>query len=109
MIAPPGRPKTSLIPRCSRDRRIAPDPVSSSGSLPLGARAFAVGTGIDSVDIEWGPLRMVRRETAGLSRDCALRSGVHKLGILRENATGIARRKRSPVLAASFQLCRLDK
>ena len=35
MIAPPGRPKTSVTPRFSSERRIAPDPVRISGSAAL--------------------------------------------------------------------------
>jgi hypothetical protein len=34
---------------------------------------------------------------------------VHELGILRENATGVARGKRSPAVAASFQLSGVDE
>jgi hypothetical protein len=43
-----------------------------------------------------------------LPRDRALRSGVHELGVLRENATGIARGKRLPTFPAGVQLGLVD-
>ena len=44
-----------------------------------------------------------------LPRDRALRGGVHELGVLRENATGIARGKRRPAFTAGGQLGLVDK
>jgi hypothetical protein len=44
-----------------------------------------------------------------LTRDRALRCGVHELRVLGENATRVAGWKGSPAVAASFQLCGFDK
>ena len=53
MIAPPGRPNTSVMPSFSSAARMAPEPVSMGGSLFLAALAdddaAALGTGLDSV------------------------------------------------------------
>jgi hypothetical protein len=51
----------------------------------------------------------VKCEKRGLPRDGTLCSRANEFGVFREDATGIARRKRSPAVAASFQLCIIDK
>src|SRR5690554_5601431 len=113
MIAPPGKPKTSLTPRCSRERRIAPEPVSTSGTL----RAL-LGVGGASADITEflaSCTRMVVRDCESarsggrLPRDRTLRGGVDELGVLCENATGIARGKWSPAFTAGCQLGLVDE
>ncbi len=43
-----------------------------------------------------------------VSRDRALRGGVHELGVLGQNATGIARGKRFPTVTAGTQLGLID-
>src|SRR4051794_31719343 len=104
MIAPPGMPKTSVTPSFSSVARIAPDPVSMSGA-PVPERAGLAAGGAVVIVVPC-VRRTVNEE---LPRDRALRSGVHELGVLRENATGIARWKRHPAGTPVLQLGRIDK
>src|SRR3954465_3571263 len=105
-MAPPGSPKTSVTPRSSRVRTTDWEPVRFSGDALPGAADGNTLLGVASVDMRViSPLHRksgwCRRRSA---RDRAFGCGAHELGELRENATGIARRKRRPAFTAGGQL-----
>src|SRR3954454_6410082 len=106
-IAPPGRPKTSVTPRSSRVRTTDCEPVSFSGDALLGVADGNTLLGVASVDMPViSPyVQMVVDGAGGASAgDGSFSCGAHELGELRENATGIARRKRRPAVTAGGQL-----
>src|SRR5438105_4059847 len=107
MIAPPGRPKTSVIPRCSSVRRTAPEPVRISGVRRAPA---AADSGVASVGMRGslpGEVAMVRVST--LARDRALGGGLDELRELREDSAGVARGQRGPAFSAGLQLGVVDQ
>src|SRR5687767_6557249 len=100
MMAPPGSPKTSVTPSFSSEARIAPEPV-----IRFGSRGGAAGAASAVIESPCDGCL----EAPKLPGDRTLGGRVHELGVLRENATGIARRQGSPAGTAALQLGRIDK
>jgi hypothetical protein len=74
---------------------MAPEPVSISGSAGpdlVGFAAALVGAGTASVGMITSFLRNVVIGRAKLAGNGTHRSGMHELGVLREDAAGVTRR-----------------